>query len=70
MGHFRVAFCLCVKTRLNPIHMKVSSAYRFILVELQVLHETRFETEAQGNSGMAHCGETRYLFSDFTSLTW
>lgn len=71
MGHFQVTFSLCVKTSLNPIHMKVSSAYRFILVQLQ-LHKIGFARvvlkQAQSNSGMAHCDETRYSFSDFSYL--
>ena len=43
LGHFQVAFCLCIKTSLSAktIHLKISSAYR-----RQKVHQTHFKKRA------------------------
>ena len=60
IGHFRIGFYLRVKTK--PYENVFYPQVHFRVVKLifiwKILHETRFENEAQGNSKMVYDGET------------
>ena len=56
--YFRVTLCLVLKeSSFKTIHIEVSCVYRFIFTR-KICAETRFETEAQGNSEMIYLGNT------------
>ena len=61
VGHFRIVFCLGVKTtlRAKPLHMEIIFSYRFIFMQIKpfssekLCTKTLSETEAQGNLEIA-----------------